>query len=359
MRRALEVAREAPHRTSPNPKVGCVIVRDGEIVGEGVTQPVGGAHAEVEALAQAGERARGADVFVTLEPCCHFGRTPPCTEALIAAGVARVWAGVIDPNPLVAGQGVDRLEAAGVETHVGLEGDGCSREMAPFFRSILQRRPWIILKAATTLDGRIATADGHSQWLTGEAARADVHRMRARVDGIMVGAGTARADDPRLTVRGVPGDDPVPIVLDPRATLSEDAHLARPGALLFHGPGASRDALAPLAASGVETIEIAEVEPGRLDLRAVMAHLHNAGMVEIMVEGGGQLHGSLLSAGLADEARLYIAPKLIGEGRPVAAIPSVATIGDGWSLGDVKITPLGCDVLVSGIIQHPPSAQES
>lgn len=352
MARAIEVAREARHRTSPNPKVGCVIVKDGVIVGEGVTEPVGGRHAEINALAQAGERARGADVYVTLEPCCHHGRTPPCTDALIKAGVARVWAGVIDPYPLVAGKGIERLRAAGVQAEIGPQQAACAREMAPFSRHVLERRPWFILKAAVTLDGRIATASGHSQWITGPEARADVHRLRARVDGVMIGAGTARIDNPRLTVRDAEGEDPRPVVLDAGASLSSDSHVVRPGALILHGPEAEAARLAALRDRGAEIVEIPS-EGGRLDLQGVAEALHRAGMVQIMVEGGGVLHGALLKAGLIDEARLYIAPKIIGEGRPVVAAASVATIDQGWRLVEPEYTPLGQDICVSGLVEYP------
>ncbi|MFN3197568.1 MAG: bifunctional diaminohydroxyphosphoribosylaminopyrimidine deaminase/5-amino-6-(5-phosphoribosylamino)uracil reductase RibD [Bradymonadia bacterium] len=356
MRRALELTREATHRTSPNPRVGCVIVKNGEIVGEGVTQAVGGRHAEPMALLDAGAQARGAELFVTLEPCCHHGRTPPCTDAIIAAGIKKVWAGVIDPNPLVAGKGISLLEAAGIETHVGLESGACAWAIAPFSRYMLHKRPWIILKAAVTLDGRIATAEGHSQWITGPEARADVHRLRAQVDGVMIGAGTARSDDPRLTVRGVPGENPQRIVLDPALSLSPEAALLGPQAIIFHGPGAEQSRVTALAATGTEMLQVDEVAPGRLDLDAVMGHLHQRGLVSIMVEGGGVLHGSLLEAGLADEARIYIAPKIIGEGRPVVALPSVATIPEGWQLDAPEISILGSDVKVAGIIQRPSSA---
>ncbi|MCA9556928.1 MAG: bifunctional diaminohydroxyphosphoribosylaminopyrimidine deaminase/5-amino-6-(5-phosphoribosylamino)uracil reductase RibD, partial [Myxococcales bacterium] len=254
MARALALIETAPHRTSPNPTVGCVIVRDGVVVGEGVTRPAGQAHAELVALEAAGERARGAVMYVTLEPCAHFGRTPPCTEAIIAAGVARVFVGTIDPNPLVHGAGLRQLAAAGIHAEVGLLGEACDRVLNPFRRFIRDKRPWVLLKAATTLDGQLAAASGDSKWITGEAARRDAHRLRARVDAVLVGAATARVDDPRLTVRLVEGADPLRVVLDAQATLSPTAALLGPGALVLHAPDAPAERVAALAATGADAL---------------------------------------------------------------------------------------------------------
>lgn len=352
MRRALALARRAPHRVSPNPMVGCVLVRDGVVVGEGVTRPVGGAHAEVVALEHAGEQARGATAYVTLEPCCHHGRTPPCTEALIAAGVARVEAGVIDPNPIVAGRGLDQLRSAGVEVGVGLLESECAAQIAPFRRFIENGRPWVVLKAATTLDGRIATADGDSRWITGEAARRDVHRMRARVDAVMVGGGTARADDPRLNVRGVRGADPLRVILATTLDLPEGARALAPGSVVFHGPDAPAARIDAVSGTGAQPIEVG-AGPGGLLLDEVLAALAARGVVRLLVEGGGQLHGGLLAARLADEAVWYVAPRLVGEGRPVVAAPSAATIDAGWALEDVSTRRLGDDVRIRGRIVYP------
>lgn len=351
MRRALEITERALHRTSPNPKVGCVIVKAGEIIAEGVTRPVGQAHAEVVALAAAGEAARGAEMYVTLEPCCHHGRTPPCTDAIIAAGVARVYAGVVDPNPLVAGQGLDKLRQAGVEAMMGPEGEACARAIAPFSRYILNKRPWVMLKAATTLDGRVATASGHSQWITGAEARADVHRLRAQVDAVLVGAETARLDNPRLTVRDAEGADPLRVVLDTHLTLKPDAVMMGPGALVLHGSGVDPERAQALRDTGARLIEVPRAE-GRLDLHAALTALHGEGVVSLMVEGGGVLHGALLQAGLVDEVRFYIAPRLIGEGRPVARMPSAPTIPEGLRLSQTRWQTLGEDAVISGLIDR-------
>lgn len=354
MTRALALAAAPPHRTSPNPTVGCVIVRDGQTVGEGVSQPAGQAHAEVMALRQAGERARGAEVFVTLEPCAHTGRTPPCTAALIAAGVARVHCGAVDPNPLVHGKGIAQLRAAGITVETGLLADACTRQLAPFFRFITDRRPWVLLKAAVTLDGRIATAGGDSKWITGPAARRDAHQLRAWSDAVLVGAATVTADDPRLTVRDAPGQDPLRLVADPRAETRPDAALIQvPGALICHASAADPARLAALQAAGAETLPISAQADGRLDLAALLTSLATRGIQKLMVEGGGRLHAAFIAARLADEACLYIAPTFIGRGRPVFDLPSAPTITVGWRLDPVEITPLQDDVRIRGPIRYP------
>lgn len=352
MGRALALAEHPPLRTSPNPTVGCVIVRDGEIVGEGVTQPAGQAHAEVMALAAAGKKARGAEMYVTLEPCSHTGRTPPCTNAIIAAGVARVYTGVIDPDPRVHGNGVRALQAAGVEVEVGVLGDRCARQLAPFGRFIVDRRPWVISKAAVTLDGRIAAASGDSKWITGPEARADAHRLRARCDAVLVGSGTAQADDPRLTVRHVEGEDPLRIVLDTEARLSPTAAMLGPGALVCHAADASPDRLAALAATGAELQSLPRSAHG-LDLTALMTALRQRNVVRLLVEGGGRLHGAFVEAGLADEACIYVAPTLVGRGLPVLDTPSAETIASGWRLDAPTIDRLGDDVRIRGPIRYP------
>lgn len=353
MARAIALAADPPHRTSPNPTVGCVIVRDGDIVGEGVSRPAGQAHAEVEALRAAAGRARGADVYCTLEPCSHTGRTPPCTEALIAAGVARVFVGAVDPNPLVHGRGVQQLRAAGIEVEVGLLAEDCARLHAPFFRYITARRPWVLLKAAITLDGRIATAAGDSKWITGPAARRDAHRLRVWSDAVMVGAATVAADDPRLTVRHVEGEDPLRVVVDTRAETRPDAALAGPGTVVCHAPDADPARLAALRDVGVETLPVPHGDDGRLDLATLVADLAARGVVKLMVEGGGKLHGALLAARLADEACLYLAPTVIGRGRPLFDLPSTPTIAAGWRLDPVEVERLQDDVRIRGPIRYP------
>lgn len=348
-------------RSSPNPMVGCTIVSGGEIIGAGATQPVGGEHAEVVALRQAGDRARGADMYVTLEPCCHHGRTPPCTDAIIAAGVARVFAGILDPNPLVNGNGVATLLAAGIPTHVGLMGEQCQALARPFVSAMLRGRPWVISKAAVTLDGRIATASGDSKWITGEAARTDVHRMRATYDAVMVGVATAIADDPQLTVRLCAGQDPLRVVVDTGLRLPLASRLLGPGTLVCHGR--DETAAEPYAAKGADMLAFPRHEgpdgTPRLGLKQVMAALSERDVSSVLVEGGGRLHASLIRERLVDEVVVYVAPKLIGRGRPVLDLPSVDTIADGYQLEEVEVTQLGDDVRIRGLIRYPSASLES
>lgn len=355
MASAIQRVRQARHRTSPNPKVGCVIVAGDTIVGAGVTRPPPGAHAEIEAMRAAGERARGADLYVTLEPCCHHGRTGPCTEAIIEAGIARVFVGATDPNPLVAGGGIARLRAAGIPVEVGVLGERCATEHAAFFTFIRAGRPWVIAKAAVTLDGRIATASGDSKWITGAASRADAHALRAAVDAVLVGAATVIADDPRLTVRDAEGEDPRAVVADPRLRAPATAQIMRPGTLVLHAPDAPEARRTAIAATGARLVEIPRLDGG-LDPAAMLAALAAAGVVSVMIEGGGRLHGAFLAAGLVDEACLYVAPRLIGRGRPVFDLPSTSTIAGGWSLADPTVERLGDDVRVRGRVMREEAA---
>ncbi len=357
MRRALSIAASASHRTSPNPMVGCVIVRDGEIVGEGVTQPAGQEHAEVIALRAAGEAARGADMYVTLEPCCHVGRTGPCTEAIITAGVARVFTGIIDPNPVVHGNGLQALESAGVRTRNGVLGAECATHHAAFSRFIRESRPWVTLKAGMSLDGRIATLGGDSKWITGDEARKDAHRLRATCDAVLVGAETARLDEPKLTVRLVDGDDPLRVVLDTNASLDADSPIFGDGSVLFHGEAADRERLEAIKATGARVI-CAPMDGGRLRLSVILAELAQLGVVSLLVEGGGQVHASFLEERFADEACFYVAPKIVGEGRSVISTPSVGSISESWSLARPQITKLGDDVRICGRINYPNSDKD-
>src|SRR5215468_644083 len=278
MREALAEARHALGRTHPNPAVGAVVVRGGEIVGRGHTAPAGGPHAEVRAIADAGPLARGADLFTTLEPCDHFGRTPPCTEAILAAGVARVFAGSADPNPLVDGRGVRRLRELGIPVWTGVlstESDVLNR---PFFKAMRVGLPWVTLKAAVSLDGKLATASGDSRWVTGESARAEVHRLRNVVDAVLVGAGTVRVDDPSLTTR-LPeggGRDPLRVVLDSALQLSPDRQLFRltstARTLVAHVEGQGGERAGALARAGAELLAVPG-RPGEVDLESVLRAL--------------------------------------------------------------------------------------
>jgi diaminohydroxyphosphoribosylaminopyrimidine deaminase/5-amino-6-(5-phosphoribosylamino)uracil reductase len=325
MKAALALARRGLGAVWPNPAVGCVIVRDGVIVGRGWTQPGGRPHGETEALARAGAAARGATAYVSLEPCCHWGRTPPCADALIEAGIARVVAPVEDPDPRVSGQGIARLRDAGIAVDVGL----CAAEArginAGFFLRVTAGRPLVTLKLATTLDGRIATHGGESRWITGEAARQQAHLLRASHDAVMVGSNTVLVDDPELTCRlpGLEGRSPVRVVVDGRlrlpltARLVADARKLPSWVVTLAGGDAPR--LEAFRACGVEVIEVEPDAAAGVDLGAALAALGERGITRILVEGGATLAASLLRAGLVDRVAWFRAPSVIG-GDGIAAV---------------------------------------
>ncbi|KQW43588.1 MULTISPECIES: bifunctional diaminohydroxyphosphoribosylaminopyrimidine deaminase/5-amino-6-(5-phosphoribosylamino)uracil reductase RibD [unclassified Roseateles] len=327
LRRALSLAEQAIGLSDPNPRVGCVILAaDGSELGAGHTQAAGQAHAEVMALRDAAARGhdvRGATTIVTLEPCSHHGRTPPCCDALISAGIARVIAAVEDPNPQVAGQGLRRLAGAGIQVELADSAAAdASRELNIGFFSRMQRgRPFVRLKSAISLDGRTALPDGRSQWITGEAARTDGHAWRKRAGAVLTGIGTVLADDPRLDVRLVPtATQPLRIVLDPRGRMPASARI-------LQAPGEAR-----------------VIGSGRADLTRLLAELGADGINELHVEAGPTLSGAFLNAALVDELLIYQAPMLVGEGRPLALLAPLAQLGDArrWRL--VEATPVGQDL---------------
>jgi diaminohydroxyphosphoribosylaminopyrimidine deaminase/5-amino-6-(5-phosphoribosylamino)uracil reductase len=314
MRRAVAVASRVRALTSPNPWVGCVLVStDGEVF-TGATAPPGGPHAEVTALAAAGERSRGATAYVTLEPCSHTGRTGPCADALIAAGIGRVVVGVLDPDPRVAGTGAERLRAAGIRVDVGVAVDEVTAQLAPYLKHRTTGRPWVVLKLAATLDGRTAAPDGTSQWITGPEARADAHTLRAESDAVIVGAGTVRADDPSLTVRHVEGRDPLRVVLG-RAPAGAKVH-----------PCLEREG----------------------DLGAVLDELGQRGVVQAMVEGGATTAATFHRAGLVDRYVVYLAPALMGGdgGTGLFAGGGTATMAELWRGRVVDVRRVGDDLRI-------------
>lgn len=319
MARALSLAELGLHTTTPNPRVGCVIVQDGLTVGEGWHRRAGEPHAEVHALQRAGARARGATAYVTLEPCSHHGRTPPCAEALLSAGIGRVVVAIQDPNPLVGGQGLARLRAAGVLVQCGLLEVEAREINIGFVARMTRSRPWLRLKLATSLDGKTALRNGASQWLTGPAARQDGHRWRARACAILTGIGTVRSDDPQLNVRGVdgsagPGDgrQPLKVVVDGRLELSPAARILAAGNVLVAAAVAHRSRIAALEQRGAE-VALLPAPDGRVDLAALLGELARRGINEVHAEAGFGLSGSLLGAGLVDELLLYLAPCLLGD----------------------------------------------
>jgi diaminohydroxyphosphoribosylaminopyrimidine deaminase / 5-amino-6-(5-phosphoribosylamino)uracil reductase len=361
MQRALELAERARGLTSPNPMVGAVVVTAaGEIVGEGFHARAGEPHAEIEALRAAGGRARGATLYVTLEPCAHHGRTPPCAPAVIEAGVARVVAAIGDPNPLVGGRGLDLLRAAGIEVRIGVGAAEAERQNRVFLTAMRERRPHVTLKAGMTLDGKIADLHGASRWITGDAARHRAHRLRSESDAIVVGIGTVLRDDPELTVRlGEPWPrEPLRVVLDTAARTPVGARLIRAGrpssTVIAVGAGAPEPRVRALAASGA-TIVACGTRDGRVDLGALLTDLFARDVRAVLVEGGGEVHGAFLDAGLVDRVAMFAAPLLIG-GR--GATPVVGGAGrelkSAVRLGGFTVTPLGDDLLVEADVVRGP-----
>jgi diaminohydroxyphosphoribosylaminopyrimidine deaminase/5-amino-6-(5-phosphoribosylamino)uracil reductase len=352
MRHALALAERGRGLTSPNPLVGAVVVRDGQVVGEGAHRRAGGPHAEVEALAAAGEAARGATLYVTLEPCNHHGRTPPCAPHVARAGIARVVAALADPNPMVPGGGAALLRAAGIAVEVGLLADEAARQNRAWLTAMRERRPHVTLKAAATLDGRIADVHGTSQWITGEAARAHVHRLRAEADAIVVGATTALRDDPALTVRlAAPWPrEPYRVVLDTEARLGAHArviHAATPArALVAVGTEAPADRTEALRRAGA-TVLRCPTRQDRIDPAALLGLLFEREVRAVLVEGGAETHAAFLDAGLVDRVALFLAPLLLG-GRQAPGVIG----GDGRELksavrlGPTTVTPVGDDLLL-------------
>jgi diaminohydroxyphosphoribosylaminopyrimidine deaminase/5-amino-6-(5-phosphoribosylamino)uracil reductase len=345
MAHALRLAENGMFTTQPNPRVGCVIAHGENVAGEGFHQRAGEPHAEVLALREAGERARGATAYVTLEPCAHHGRTPPCADALIAAGVARVVIAADDPFPQVAGRGVEKLRMAGIAVETGLMREVARELNIGFFSRIERARPWMRVKLAMSLDGRTALANGRSAWITGEAAREDVQRWRARSSAVLGGSGTVLADNPRLTVRLPSGSGfmPLRVILDRQLRTPAGSHVLDGAVptLLLHGAAATctDDRFAQ-----VERVAMA-THGGTMDLRAVLALLAGRGCNEVHVEAGPTLCGALFAGGLVDELLLYVAPLLLGDSaRPLLQLPALADMAARWQLRMVDQRMLGPDL---------------
>jgi diaminohydroxyphosphoribosylaminopyrimidine deaminase/5-amino-6-(5-phosphoribosylamino)uracil reductase len=347
---ALSLGRRGHGQTWPNPSVGCVIVKDGRIVGRGWTAPGGRPHAEPQALARAGAAARGATAYVSLEPCAHHGKTPPCADTLIKAGIARVVAPLQDDDPRVSGRGFAMLRAAGVAVTTGIMADQAARDLAGFFLRLREGRPRVTLKLASSFDGRIATATGDSQWITGPEARRVVHAMRARHDAVMVGAGTARADDPALTVRGLGiTRQPVRIVVSRRLDLPLSGILAQTAAdvplWLCHGADADPRLIEAWSGLGARLIPCATAA-GQIDPANLLHHLGQAGLTSIFCEGGGALAASLLAAGLVDEVIGFTAGVMIGaEGQPALGALGLSHLAAAPRFDLVESRAIGPDIL--------------
>ena len=350
MLRCIELARTALGRTSPNPLVGAVVVQDGKIVGEGFHPRAGEPHAEVFALRAAGELARGSTIYVSLEPCNHYGRTPPCSEGLINAGVSKVVVGMVDPNPLVAGGGIARLRAAGIEVVVGVEEAACQRLNEGFIHRILYQRPLGILKYAMTLDGKIATTAGHSAWVTSEDARSEVHQLRAACDAVIVGGNTVRQDNPYLTSHQVAAHNPLRVVMSRTLNLPEQARLwdiQEAPTLVLTEVGSSQSFQKMLREKGVEVVEFNSLTP-----EEVMSHLYKRGFCSVLWECGGILAASAIAQGAVQKIMAFIAPKIIGGDyapTPVGDL-GLTNMTQALSLERVTWRVVGSDCLVEGYL---------
>ena len=370
MARALHLAERGLYSADPNPRVGCVVVRGGEIVGEGWHCRAGEPHAEVHALREAGDRVRGADVYVSLEPCCHHGRTPPCSDALIAAGVARVVAAMEDPNPRVAGKGLAQLAQAGIRVETGVMQSEAERLNPGFVRRMRDGRPWVRCKLAMSLDGRTALANGMSQWITGAAARDDVQSWRARSSAVMTGIGTVSADDPALTVRLPPSEweakgcggevrQPVRVVLDTRLRMSAAARILRqPGRTLILTAAVSGAAGDALAAAGAQVMCLpSDPGGGGVDLGAALRCLAQEGVNELWVEAGPTLSGALLREGWVDELIIYMAPLLMGDAaRGLFHLPPFKQLADCIVLDIADVRAVGNDWRITAQVRKTQAA---
>jgi len=347
MGKALALAGRGLYTTTPNPRVGCVVVRDGVVVGTGWHEKAGLPHAEVLALKDAGDRARGAALYVNLEPCSHHGRTPPCAEAIVAAGIKRVVAAMQDPNPKVAGSGFAKLREAGMVIEHGLKENEAGELNIGFVSRMARRRPWVRMKIAASLDGRTALANGESRWITGEAARADGHRWRARACAVLTGFGTVRDDDPQLNVRGVDTPrQPLKIVVDSKFETSASARLLKEGKTLVVGAVNEERKIAALKAAGAEVIIIPN-DRGKVELFKLMEELARRELNEIHVEAGTKLNGSLFQAGVVDELLVYLAPSVIGDsGRGMFNLPEFTRLSQATALKIREIERVGADLRI-------------
>jgi len=349
MQRALQWAEKGLYTTSPNPRIGCVIVRDGEVIGEGVTQPAGQDHAEIQAMKDAqrrGHDVRGATAYVTLEPCNHHGRTPPCSEALVRAGLGRVVAAMEDPNPLVAGQGMARLAAAGIQTATGLLADEAHEMNIGFFKRMKTGLPWVRMKVAASLDGMTALHNGKSQWITGPAARADGHAWRARTCAILTGIGTVKADDPQLNVREVQTPrQPRRIVIDSKLEISPSARILEGGGTLIVAAAHDAEKEAALRDKGAEIIVLPNAH-GKVELPELMRELGRRQINELHVEAGTKLNGSLIREVCVDELLVYLAPMLIGDAQGMFSLAALEDLSGARRLKFHEVKQIGDDLRI-------------
>ena len=355
MRRALRLAEKGRGRTSPNPMVGAILVKDGNVVGEGYHMKAGEAHAEIVALQQAGEEAKGAILYLNLEPCTHYGKTPPCAPKVIEAGVKRVVIGIEDPNPLVKGKGIEMMRKAGLDIETGILEEECRRLNEAFCKYILKKEPFVILKVAATLDGKIATRDGDSKWISGETSRRFVHKLRNRVDGVLVGIGTVLKDDPQLTARIRGGRDPYRIVLDSWLKIPEEAKVIGtfPSKAIIAATGlAPKDKIEKLEKKGVQIL-ILDSQEGKINLKSCLSKLGEMGITSLLVEGGSQVNGSFLDEGLIDKLLLFLSPRLMGDHQALGIFGGRggSTLQEAVALREIKTRRFGKDLLIESDLE--------
>jgi len=351
----LRLAEKGRGRTSPNPMVGAILVKKGKVVGEGYHAKAGEAHAEIVALQRAKKDARGATLYINLEPCTHYGKTPPCAPRVIEADVKRVVIGMEDPNPLVRGKGVKSLKKAGLDVRLGILEKECRRLNEAFCKYVLEKEPFVILKVAATLDGKIASRDGDSKWISGEASRRFVHKLRDQVDGILVGIGTILKDDPLLTARIKGGRDPYRIVLDSRLKIPEKANVLGgfpPRVVIATTESAPKDKVQSLEKRGVRVLTLGSKE-GRVDLKSCLSRLGEIGIMSLLVEGGSEVNGSFLDEGSIDKLLLFFSPRLMGDpGAPgIFGGRGISSLQEAIPLNETKVKRIGEDVLIEGYLE--------
>ena len=354
MKRSLRLAEKGRGRTSPNPMVGAVLVKNGKVVGEGYHAKAGEDHAEIIALKQAGEEARGATLYLNLEPCTHYGKTPPCAPAVIRSGAKRVVIGMEDPNPLVKREGVESLRRAGLEVEVGVREKECRRLNEAYYKYIQKKEPFIILKVAATLDGKIAARDGDSKWISGEVSRRFVHRLRDQVDGVLVGIGTVLKDDPMLTARVRGGRDPCRIILDSRLRMPEKAKviaISPSKTIIFTTEAAPKDKIERLEKKNVRVL-VLDSKEGRVNLKSCLSKLGEMEMMSLLVEGGSRINGSFLDENLIDKLLLFLSPKLIGDTQAggIFGGKGVVNLKEAIALRELRTKRIGEDILIEGYL---------
>ena len=356
MREAISIAMKGKGWTSPNPLVGAVLVKDDQVVGRGYHARAGAPHAETCVLQEAGKKAQGATLYINLEPCCHWGRTPPCTQALVKSGIQRIIIGMVDPNPLVSGKGIEELRRAGIEVEIGLLGEEARRINETFIKYVATGRPFVTLKAAISLDGKIATVSRQSRWITGPRSRLEAHKLRAQVDAILVGIETVLADDPQLTVRLKRGswNNPKRIVVDSALRIPLDAKVLNPPepeTMVATTPKASDETISLLKEKGIQVLIIPEKE-GRVDLIALMEELGRREITNILVEGGGEVNAAVLQERLVDKVVFFIAPLLIGGKGAPGAIggEGFPVLEEAVKLKRIQVKRLDPDIMIQGYI---------